>query len=143
MNTKILDNMTPLQIKSKIIYTEKLKDALIEVGKEFIKRVTKKEKNNWIRQDTWRFENVDYENDSYLIIDEWYSLGATDEIPYSIPYRAINDMDGAVEEYFKEKARKEEEARQKAQQKKLNEITKKEQEEYDEYLHLKAKFENS
>ena len=143
MNTKILDNMTPLQIKSKIIHAEKLKDALVEVGKEFINRVTKKEKNNWIRQDTWRFENVDYENDSYLIIDEWYSLGATSEIPYSIPYRAINDMDGAVEEYLKEKARKEEEVRQKAQQEKFNEITKKEQEEYDEYLRLKAKFENS
>ena len=46
MNTKILDNMTPLQIKSKIIHAEKLKDALVEVGKEFINRVTKKEKNN-------------------------------------------------------------------------------------------------
>lgn len=142
MDTKILDNMTPLQIKSEIIYAEKLKDALIEVGEEFIKRIKKKENKTWIYQGTWRFEDEDYENDAYLIIDEWYSMGETSETPYIIPYRAVNDMDGAVEEYFKEKARKEEEARQKAEQEKLNEIKKKEQEEYNEYLRLKGKYEN-
>lgn len=140
MSTKILDNMTPLQIKSEIIYAEKLKDALIEVGKEFIKRIKAKENKVWIYQDTWRFgdDDEDYKNDTYLIINEYYSMGATDETQYIIPYRAINDMDGAVEEYFKEKARKEEETRQK----KLNEIKKKEQEEYNEYLRLKGKYEN-
>ena len=140
MSTKILDNMTPLQIKSEIIYAEKLKDALIEVGKGFIKRIKEKENKAWIYQDTWRFgnEDEDYKNDTYLIINEWYSMGATDETQYIIPYRAINDMDGAVEEYFKEKARKEEETRQE----KLNEIKKKEQEEYNEYLRLKGKYEN-
>lgn len=140
MSTKILDNMTPLQIKCEIINAEKLKDALIEVGKGFIKRIKAKENKVWIYQDTWRFgdEDEDYKNDTYLIINEYYSMGETDETQYIIPYRAINDMDGAVEEYFKEKARKEE----KAQQEKLNEIKKKEQEEYNEYLRLKGKYEN-
>ena len=66
---------------------------------------------------------------------------AVDSVITSVGYIAGSEL--ANEEYLKEKARKEEEARQKAQQKKLNEITKKEQEEYDEYLRLKAKFENS
>ena len=121
MDTKILGNMTPLQIKSEIIHAEELKDALIKVGEEFIRRIKEKENKPWIRQDTWRFDDEDYENDTYVIINEWYSMGETDETPYVIPYRAINDMDGAVEEYFKEKARKEEEARKKAQQKELDE----------------------
>ena len=134
MNTKFLDNMTPLQIKNEIIYAEELKEALIEVGKEFIKRIKAKENKVWIYQDTWRFgnEDEDYKNDTYLIINEWYSMGETNEVQYIIPYCAINDMDGAVEDYFKEKA----------QQEKLNEIKKKEQEEYDEYLRLKTKYEN-
>lgn len=140
MNTKFLDNMTPLQIKNEIIYAEELKEALIEVGKEFIKRIKAKENKVWIYQDTWHFgnEDEDYKNDTYLIINEWYSMGETSDTPYYIPYCAINDMDGAVEEYFKEKARKEEETRQK----KLNEIKKKEQEEYNEYLRLKGKYES-
>lgn len=140
MNTKILDNMTPLQIKNELIYAEKLKDALIEVGKGFIKRIKAKENKVWIYQDTWRFgdEEEDYKNDTYLIINEWYSMGETDDTPYLIPYRAINDMDGAVEEYFKEKARKEEEARQEE----FDRIKQKEQEEYNEYLRLKGKYES-
>lgn len=137
MSTKILDNMTPLQVKNEIIYAEKLKDALIEVGKGFIKRIKAKENEVWIYQDSWRFDDEDYENDTYVIINEWYSMGETDDTPYTIPYRAVNDMDGAVEDYFKEKARKEEEARQK----KLNEIKKKEQEEINTYLRLKRKYE--
>ena len=139
MSTKILDEMTPLQIKNEIIYAEKLKDALIEVGKEFIKRIKAKENEVWIYQDTWRFgnEDEDYKNDTYLIINEWYSMGETNNTPYFIPYRAINDMDGAVEDYFKEKAR------QKAQQEELDRIKKKEkeQEEYNKYLQLKRKYE--
>lgn len=139
MSTKILDNMTPLQIKSEIIYAEKLKDALIEVGKKFIKRIKAKENEVWVYQDTWRFgnEDEDYKNDTYLIINEWYSMGETNNTPYIIPYRAVNDMDRAVEEYFKEKARKEE----KAQQEEFDRIKKKEQEEYNEYLRLKGKYE--
>jgi len=142
MSTEILDKMTPLHIKSEIIYAEKLKDALIEVGEEFVRRIKEKENKPWIHQDTWRFDDEDYENDTYVIINEWYSMGETSDTQYIIPYRAINDMDGAVEEYFKEKARKEEEAHQKAEQEKLNEIKKKEQEEYNEYLRLKGKYEN-
>ena len=139
MSTKILDNMTPLQIKSEIIYAEKLKDALIEVGKKFIKRIKAKENEVWVYQDTWRVgnEDEDYKNDTYLIINEWYSMGETNNTPYIIPYRAVNDMDRAVEEYFKEKARKEE----KAQQEEFDRIKKKEQEEYNEYLRLKGKYE--
>ena len=130
--------------------TEDVKQALVEVGREFLTRIYKDSKTynhtlGWASsQHSWRFdddEDADFYDDKYIIIYDWYCGGDSEDVPYLIPYRAIKDMDGAVAEYWEEQAIKAEKARlKKLEETKATEALKN-KEEYEEYLRLKAKFE--
>lgn len=136
----ILDGMTAEDILNFLDKATDVQYDLIKLGIEFIKRTKQNDicgmEDNLFN---WRFDG--HENrltGTYLIVYEWYCRGEIEDVPFHIPYLAIDDMDKAVAEYFEEKARQEERARQR----KLAEEQEKEQVEYEEYLRLKEKFES-
>lgn len=140
MNNKkdILSGKTAEEVSAFLAKASNVQDALIELGIEFIKR-TKQNTIGMEDFDSWRFQDNEARDGSfYAIVYCYYCKGEYDEDTFCIPYRAIDDMDGAVEAYFEEKAKQEENAFQR----KLAEHQEKEQAEYEEYLRLKEKFRN-
>ena len=136
-----LAGMTSEDVSNFLAKASNIQDALIALGIEFIKRT----KRNTIGMEdftSWRFEDNDVRAGAYSIIYEWYCCGEYDNEPFCIPYRVIDDMDGAVEAYFEEKAIQEEKARQKKFAEELAAAEQKKQAEYEEYLRLKEKFES-
>ena len=140
MNNKknILYGKTAEEVSAFLVEASNVQDALIELGIEFIKRT----KQNTIGMEdfnSWSFQDNEARDGSfYAIVYCYYCKGEYDKDTYCIPYRAIDDMDGAVKAYFEEKAIQEEKIRQR----KLSEQQEKEQAEYEEYLRLKEKFGN-
>lgn len=138
----VLAGMTADEVSAFLAKASNVQDALIELGIEFIKR-TKQNTLGMEDFDSWRFEDNEAQNGlSYAIVYSWYCMGEYDDTTFCIPYRAIDDMDGAVAEYFEEKTRQEEKAKQKKFTEELAAAQEKEQAEYEEYLRLKEKFGN-
>ena len=132
-----LSGMAAEEVQNFLAKASRIEDALITLGIEFIKRTGQ---YNIGMEDfnSWRFESNEAQNGaSYQIVFRWYCMGEYDDTTYCIPYRAIDDMEEAASEYFKEKAIQEEKARQR----KLAEEQEKEQQQYEEYLRLKEMFE--
>lgn len=138
-----LAGMTGQDVKEFLDKVENIQDALIIKGMEFLNG-TKREKSfdtshkYW--RDDWHFSYASSDDKAYCIVYEETWKGETDYTDYYIPYRAIDDMDGAVASYFEEKARREERVRQRKLAEEQAMAQKKEQEEYEEYLRLKKKF---
>lgn len=140
----LLAGMTAKDAKEILVRAESVKTVLINVAKEFIKK-TNNGNDYWTdtsSDDSWRFEEADCKNDTYLVVYEWYSMGDTEDIEYYIPYRAIDDMDGTVKDFLEAKAKKEEEARQQVLADAQLKEAAAEQTEYEEFLRLKKKYEN-
>lgn len=140
----VLVGMTAKDAKALLMRAEAVKTALINVAKEFIKK-TQKGSNYWVDTSSdasWRLEEADCKNDTYLVVYEWYCKGDTEDVDYYIPYRAIDDMDGTVKDFLEAKAREEEEARQQALADAQLKEAAAEQAEYEEFLRLKKKYEN-
>ena len=138
-----LAGMTGQDVKEFLDKVENIQDALIIKGMEFLNR-TKQGKgfdtSHKFWRDDWHFSYADSNDEAYCIVHEEFWKGETDYTDYYIPYRAIDDMDGAVAAYFEEEARLEEKARQDKLAEEQEMAQKKEQEEYEEYLRLKEKF---
>ena len=135
-----LAGMTAKDVARFLTQARDIQEALIKLGIEFIEKTGQ---GNYGRGsfDYWHFDDTEgYLDGTYVIVYEWYCCGETEEEPYNIPFRVIDDMDGAVAAYFEEKARQEEKAQQDKLVKEQAIAQKKEQEEYEEYLRLKEKF---
>lgn len=137
-----LAGMTTEDVLNFLTKASSIQEALIKLGMEFVEKTGQ---GNYGRGsfDSWRFEDKEgYLAGTYSIVYEWYCSGETEEESFDIPYRVIDDMDGAVAAYFEKKAKQEERARQKKLAEEQAMAQKKEQEEYEEYLRLKEKFKN-
>lgn len=143
-----LAGMTAKDVAGFLAHASSIQEALIKLGIEFIEKTGQGNIFGMCSDfDSWRFGDKEgfYDDTSemgekYEIIYEWYCRGETEDVPYNIPYRVIDDMDGAVASYFEEKARREERVRQRKLAEEQAAAQKKEQEEYEEYLRLKEKF---
>ncbi len=137
-----LAGMTSEDVARFLTQASDIQDALIKLGMEFVEKTGQGNIFGMGNFDSWRFGDKEgYLTGAYEIIYEWYCRGETENVPFCIPYHAIDDMDGAVKAYFEEKARQEERARQNKLAEEQAMAQKKEQEEYDEYLRLREKFE--
>jgi len=140
-----LTGMTGQDVKEFLDKVENIQDALIIKGMEFLNRIKQGkgfDTSHKFWRDDWHFSYAGSNDEAYCIVYEETWKGETDYTDYYIPYQAINNMDGAVASYFEEKARQEERARRKKLAEEQAVAQKKEQEEYEEYLRLKEKFES-
>lgn len=143
-----LAGMTTKDVIRFLTKASNVQEALIKLGIEFIEK-TGQSNYRMGSFDSWRFEDEDgfvdstsELGDTYEIVYEDYWQGETEDIPFCIPYRVIDDMNKAVAIYLEEKTRKKEEAERRKLAEEQAIAKEKEQAEYDEYLRLKEKFES-
>ena len=142
-NKEALEGMTAQDVRDFLAKVRDVQDTLIIIGMEFLNRTGQGNydaiRSYW--RDDWHFSYADSDDEAYCIVYEETWQGETDYTDYYIPYQALDDMDGAVADFLKEKAQKEEEARQKKLAEEQAREENEKQAEYEEYLRLKEKFE--